>query len=99
MISDDICLGNIIVDGDSGNIVLAGFPYDEGVRRNNGRVGPKHGPDSFCQLWQRTGTVVNAEYDDLEEKAHQQFEICIQQLISNEEIPFVIGGGNDQSPK
>ncbi|CAF1100728.1 unnamed protein product [Rotaria magnacalcarata] len=65
MISDDICLGNIIVDGDSGNIVLAGFPYDEGVRRNNGRVGPKHGPDSFCQLWQRTGTVVNAEYDDL----------------------------------
>ncbi|CAF1436599.1 unnamed protein product, partial [Rotaria magnacalcarata] len=33
------------------------------------------------------------------EEAHQQFETRIQQLISNEKIPFVVGGGNDQSPK
>ncbi|CAM4831505.1 unnamed protein product, partial [Rotaria magnacalcarata] len=93
-----------------------GFPYDEGVRRNNGRVGAKHGPDSFRQLLQRTGTVVNAEYDDLDlrkyltisdggninadltlEEAHQQLETRIQQLLSNGKIPFVVGGGNDQS--
>ena len=66
MISDDIRLGDIIVEDDSGDIILIGFPYDEGVRRNNGRVGAKLGPDSFRQLLIRTGTVVNAEYDDLD---------------------------------
>ncbi len=66
MINDDIRLGDIIVENDSGDIVLIGFPYDEGVRRNNGRVGAKNGPKSFCELLKRTGTVVNAEYDDLD---------------------------------
>ncbi|CAF1620072.1 unnamed protein product, partial [Rotaria sp. Silwood1] len=116
MISDDIRLGDIIVDGDSGDIVLIGFPYDEGVRRNNGRVGAQQGPDSFRQLLKRTGTVVNAEYDDLDirkylkisdggninadltlEEAHKQLEERIQQLIAKGKIPFVVGGGNDQS--
>jgi formiminoglutamase len=116
MVSDDIRLGDIIVEDDSGDIVLIGFPYDEGVRRNNGRVGAKFGPESFRKLLKRTGTVVNAEYDDLDirkylkisdggninenlslEEAHQQLEQRIKQLILNNKIPFVVGGGNDQS--
>lgn len=116
MISDDIRLGDIIVQGDSGTIVLIGFPYDEGVRRNNGRVGAKQGPNSFRHLLQRTGTVVNAEYDNLDirkyltisdggninsdltlEEAHQQLQVRIQELISKGKIPFIVGGGNDQS--
>jgi formiminoglutamase len=116
MINDDIRLGDIIVENDSGDVVLIGFPYDEGVRRNNGRVGAKFGPKSFRDLLKRTGTVVNAEYDDLDlrkylkisdggninedltlEEAHQQLEKRIDQLISKEKIPFVVGGGNDQS--
>jgi len=116
MINDDIRLGDIIVEDDSGDIVLIGFPYDEGVRRNNGRVGAKLGPNSFRQLLKRTGTVVNAEYDDLDirkyltisdggninenlslEEAHQQLEERIYQLIKKGKIPFVVGGGNDQS--
>ncbi|CAF1045752.1 unnamed protein product [Adineta steineri] len=116
MTNDDIRLGDIIVEDDSGDIVLIGFPYDEGVRRNNGRVGAKFGPNSFRQLLKRTGTVVNAEYDDLDirkyvkisdggninenlslEEAHQQLEERINQLIKQGKIPFVVGGGNDQS--
>ena len=116
MNSDDIRLGDIIVDGDIGDIVLIGFPYDEGVRRNNGRIGAKSGPQYFRQLLKRTGTVVNAEYDDLDirkyltisdggdinanlslEEAHQQLEERVTQLIKNGKIPFVVGGGNDQS--
>jgi formiminoglutamase len=116
MISDDVRLGDIIVEDDSGDIVLIGFPYDEGVRRNNGRVGAKSGPHSFRQLLKRTGTVVNAEYDDLDirkylkisdggninsdltlEEAHQLLEQRIHQLICKGKIPFVVGGGNDQS--
>ncbi|CAF1578110.1 unnamed protein product [Adineta ricciae] len=116
MISDDIRLGDIITEDDNGDIILIGFPYDEGVRRNNGRVGAKSGPNAFRQLLKRTGTVVNAEYDDLDirkyvkisdggninenlslEEAHQQLEERVTHLIRNQKIPFIVGGGNDQS--
>lgn len=116
MSNDDIRLGDIILENDQGDIVLIGFPYDEGVRRNNGRVGAKFGPKSFRDLLKRTGTVVNAEYDDLDlrkyltvsdggnikedltlEEAHQQLEHRVEELISKGKIPFVVGGGNDQS--
>ncbi|CAF1576511.1 unnamed protein product [Adineta ricciae] len=116
MISDDIRLGDIITEDDNGDIILLGFPYDEGVRRNNGRVGAKSGPNAFRQLLKRTGTVINAEYDDLDirkyvkvsdggninenlslEEAHQQLEERVTHLIRNNKIPFVVGGGNDQS--
>lgn len=116
MSNDDIRLGDIINEGDHGDIVLIGFPYDEGVRRNNGRIGAKQGPKSFRQLLKRTGTVVNAEYDNLDirkyltisdggdidetltlEQAHSQLEKTIENLLLKKKIPFVIGGGNDQS--
>ena len=116
MINDDLRLGDIIHDDDSGDIVLIGFPYDEGVRRNHGRVGARLGPQAFRQLLKRTGTVVNAEYDDLDirkyltvsdggdlpedltlEEAHRQLQERVEQLIKQKKIPFVVGGGNDQS--
>ncbi|CAF1493261.1 unnamed protein product [Adineta ricciae] len=71
MISDDIRLGDIITEDDNGDIILLGFPYDEGVRRNNGRIFGK--------------------------EAHQQLEERVTHLIRNNKIPFVVGGGNDQS--
>ena len=64
--NDDQRLGDLIIDGDQGDIVLIGFPYDEGVRRNAGRPGAKFGPDVFRKFLKRTGTLVNAEYDDLD---------------------------------
>jgi formiminoglutamase len=116
MNSDDVRLGDIIIEGDTGDIVIIGFPYDEGVQRNNGRIGAKLGPNSFRQSLKRTGTVVNAEYDDLDirkylnisdggniqenltlEDAHLLLEQRITKLIQINKIPFVIGGGNDQS--
>ena len=116
MINDDIRLGDILGMGDDGDIVLIGFPYDEGVRRNGGRVGSRLGPSAFRESLHRTGTVINAELDDLDlrchlqisdggniredlslEDAHQQLEETIFQLLSKKKIPFVIGGGNDQS--
>jgi formiminoglutamase len=116
MINDDLRLGDIIVQGEQGDVVLIGFPYDDGVLRNGGRAGAKFGPKSFRQLLQRTGTVVNAEYDDLDvrehvsisdggnideglalEAAHAQLESRVTDLIAHGRIPFVIGGGNDQS--
>ena len=33
-------------DEDVASVVLIGFPHDEGVRRNGGRVGARHGPST-----------------------------------------------------
>ncbi|CAF1505451.1 unnamed protein product [Adineta ricciae] len=66
MISNDIRLGDIITEDDNGDRILIGFPYDEGIRRNNGRIGFKLDPNVFRQSLKRTGTVVNAEYEDLD---------------------------------
>lgn len=32
------------LEGAAGQVVLVGFPHDEGVRRNGGRVGAKQAP-------------------------------------------------------
>ena len=114
--ADDIRLGDVIAAGDHGDVVLVGFPYDEGVQRNHGRVGARLGPESFRRLLQRTGSVVNAEHDDLDlrehlsisdggdiqadltlEEAHRRLEERSSALIRQGKVPFVVGGGNDQS--
>lgn len=116
MYGDDLRLGDIIVHGDQGNIVLLGFPYDEGVTRNSGRAGAKFGPSKFREFLRRTGTVVNPEYDDVDlrkyltisdggnieedlclEEAHQRLQKRVRDLLYQEKIVFVVGGGNDQS--
>ncbi len=45
------------------SIVLVGFPYDEGCRRNGGRAGSAEGPRVFRQLLKRTGPLRNPEFD------------------------------------
>ncbi len=44
---DDPRTGDIISNGEAGDVVLLGFPYDEGVRRNGGRIGAAGGPESL----------------------------------------------------
>ncbi|EFC50281.1 predicted protein [Naegleria gruberi] len=43
------------------HVAVIGFPFDEGVKRNGGRVGSKHAPTSFRKMIRRAGTVVNPE--------------------------------------
>ena len=38
------------------SLVLIGFPHDEGVRRNGGRVGAKDGPDVVRTFLSKIGT-------------------------------------------
>jgi formiminoglutamase len=45
------------------NIVIIGFPYDEGTIINNGRSGAKRGPDVFRSFMKKCGTVFNPEYN------------------------------------
>lgn len=146
-------IGEQIKQGDTGDVVLVGFPFDEGlflmksalmmqgVRRNGGRVGAAEGPNAvrgygivhsinliFSYL-QRLGTAINLEYgvdlrffktsaqcdDDLHrsitiadfgnipgsgedlEEGHKQLTRAVATICAKGGIPFVVGGGNDQS--
>jgi formiminoglutamase len=99
-------------------IVLIGFPFDEGVRRNGGNPGARHGPAAFRELLPKLGTIVNPEFnhnslanklqiidsgdvlvDDPTnlEAAHEKLAFRVAECMRLGAIPFVVGGGNDQS--
>eukprot|EP01102_Stenamoeba_stenopodia_P022319 TRINITY_DN9257_c0_g1_i1.p1 TRINITY_DN9257_c0_g1~~TRINITY_DN9257_c0_g1_i1.p1 ORF type:complete len:342 (+),score=71.65 TRINITY_DN9257_c0_g1_i1:41-1027(+) len=101
-------------------VVLVGFPWDEGVRRNGGREGASEAPATVRKLMPRIGTLKNPElgislkklkvFDsgdigstDAEgrprelEEAHRLLTERVKFIVSHGGIPFVIGGGNDQS--
>ncbi|CAG9321547.1 unnamed protein product [Blepharisma stoltei] len=60
---DDPKLGTIITKGNAGNVCFLGFPYDEGVARNGGRVGTERGPDVLRRFIYNLGPVVNPELE------------------------------------
>jgi len=111
---DDPRLKDIVQLGDRGTVVLLGFPYDEGVGINGGRLGARQGPARFRHWMGRFGTVNNPEYgidlsrlilsdagdlpEDLPlEEAHQALTEKVEAVLKQGGIPFVVGGGNDQS--
>eukprot|EP00658_Telonema_sp_P-2_P056488 TRINITY_DN44943_c0_g1_i1.p2 TRINITY_DN44943_c0_g1~~TRINITY_DN44943_c0_g1_i1.p2 ORF type:complete len:254 (-),score=102.31 TRINITY_DN44943_c0_g1_i1:24-785(-) len=44
-----------------GDIVIIGFPFDEGCARNGGRAGSRRGPEMFEKALKNIGPVHNAE--------------------------------------
>ncbi|ORC92481.1 putative arginase [Trypanosoma theileri] len=95
------------------HIVIIGFPYDEGCVRNGGRAGAAKGPEAFRTFLHKLGPINNVEfgvdasdvklYDagdikaDTLEAAHKLLETKVSEVLSHGLLPFVIGGGNDQS--
>lgn len=112
---DDPKLGSIIEDGIQGDVVIIGFPFDEGVLRNGGRRGSELGPDCLRRFIPRLGPIVNRElnidlhlfkisdYGNIEasdfDSSHAKLQQKVLTILSkiHSPIPFVIGGGNDQS--
>eukprot|EP01108_Squamamoeba_japonica_P001892 TRINITY_DN184_c0_g13_i2.p2 TRINITY_DN184_c0_g13~~TRINITY_DN184_c0_g13_i2.p2 ORF type:complete len:169 (+),score=48.58 TRINITY_DN184_c0_g13_i2:22-507(+) len=112
--TDDPRLGDLMTTGDAGQLVLLGYPHDEGVARNGGRVGAAGAPAAVRKTLPRIGTLYNPELDvDLRtltvtdggdvavgaslEDAHAALEKRVAELVAQDKVPFVIGGGNDQS--
>ncbi|GJL79073.1 MAG: arginase [Nitrospinaceae bacterium] len=110
----DIRLWDIIGSGESGHIVLLGFPHDQGVSRNGGRAGARLGPEKFRFWLKRFGTAHNPEKDtnlsslsitdagDIPpeislEDAHTRLTEQVRSILTKGGIPFIVGGGNDQS--
>ena len=85
-------------------LVLAGFASDEGVRRNQGRVGAIDGPSAIraalanlsCDetfTFYDAGDVVCVG-DKLEEAQTEQAQ-RLSQILQRQGIPIVLGGGHE----
>ncbi len=94
-----------------GRPVLIGFPVDEGVRRNGGRVGAALAPDAIrAQLYRLTPTDASARLDirrldpvDLGnlrvgtslEESQEALAVVVGAILSARAIPIVMGGGHE----
>lgn len=113
-VMNDIRLWDTIRSGISGDIVVLGFPHDQGVEINRGRIGARLGPENFRSWLQGFGMVHNPERDiDLSAlsiadagdipaeiplaTAHIRLTQKVGSILEKGGIPFVVGGGNDQS--
>ena len=88
-------------------IVLLGFPQDEGIRRNSGRPGAAQAPDAIrgC-LYKftvqglediRLFDLGNTGAQPLLEAAHDTHQQIVQRVIADGKTLIVMGGGNDIS--
>jgi len=88
------------------SFALLGYQCDEGVKRNQGRIGSAKGPDSIRKIM---GPLSNhfpdetniydigniACIDSKLEEAQQQTSTIISQVLNNNIFPIVLGGGHD----
>ncbi len=88
------------------DIVIVGCPQDEGVRRNNGRVGAAAAPDKIREQFYRLTTMnIKKRIFDLGniviggtlEETHEMHFNVISQLLRDGKRLIVLGGGNDIS--
>lgn len=94
---------------DFGDIALIGFESDEGVRRNQGRVGAKDGPQAIRQALMNLAVhwpsdkfrivdagTVRCENGDLE-SASKELEDAISQILQSGSFLLILGGGHEVS--
>ncbi|RKN79381.1 formimidoylglutamase [Ulvibacterium marinum] len=101
-------LDSIVPDATSKTIAILGYACDEGVRRNQGRIGAVEGPDAIrSQLGKMPnhlnlntklfdmGSIQCAE-GDMEETQNALSE-KLAQLLKKSLFPMVLGGGHDMA--
>lgn len=88
-------------------VVLLGYPYDEGSRRNGARVGAAAGPHAIREQFYKL-TILGLEALQLFdlgdtdtagtlEEVHARHQTLVQQVISDGKRLIVLGGANDVS--
>ncbi|WP_109300606.1 formimidoylglutamase [Aquimarina sp. AU474] len=102
-----INLESHVFDHDSSKIFgLLGYACDEGVVRNQGRVGAVSGPDSIRKMlaslsnhFKEDTQIVDAGSvtcpDKNLEQTQESTSLSVQKLLSNKVFPIVLGGGHD----
>lgn len=105
----DMRLGEIVGRGAAAyawaQVVILGFPEDEGVRRNGGRVGAAAAPAAIRRCLYRMGI---AGLEDLPivdlgdappaaslEARHALQQTLVEHIIADDKLLIVLGGGND----
>src|SRR5258706_2958504 len=91
---------------DGAEIIILGCPQDEGVKRNNGRVGAAEAPDAIReQFYKLTPFNIKKKILDLGnvrlggtlEETHETHFNVVTQLLRDGKRIIVLGGGNDIS--
>lgn len=87
--------------------ILLGCPQDEGVRRNQGRIGAAAAPDAIrAALYKLPVSVLdtagffdlgNTRIQDSLEATHTQHQQLVERIIADGKRLIVLGGGNDIS--
>jgi formiminoglutamase len=106
-------LGSALRDGDHPVAVIVGFPTDEGVRRNGGRVGAAEGPaalrqalyrltpDARCgphlELLSRTRDLGDVPISTNLESDQRSLAEVLEPHLSREAFVIVLGGGHETS--
>lgn len=107
---NDPRLGEIVgreeADYPGAEIVILGCPQDEGVRRNNGRIGAAAAPDAIRQQFYKL-TPFNIrkrvfDFGDLQvtgslEEVHDRLTAVVKQILNDGKRLIILGGGNDIS--
>lgn len=88
-----------------GSIVLLGFACDEGVKRNQGRVGAAEGPrairNALCNLPVHYPALKIYDAGDIRcidrqlEAAQQQLAEAVAQILQQGGFPILLGGGHE----
>ncbi len=86
-------------------VALLGYACDEGVRRNQGRVGAKEGPSAIRQQLARQSyhhkTINVVDYGDINcveqdlERCQSDLAEAVSRLLKSGLFPIVLGGGHD----
>lgn len=91
----------------SSSFVIAGYPDDEGIRINGGRLGASHAPDTIrkylykmtAPAWKKTNAVVadagNLHLDTALDVRHQSVIQKAKTALSNGHRWIGLGGGHD----
>lgn len=104
----DARLGEIVphCQYEESDIVILGCPQDEGVKRNNGRIGAALAPDAVRgEFYKLTPFGITAKIFDLGniitekslEETHEAHAQTVKKILEDGKRLIVLGGGNDIS--
>ena len=107
--ANDIRLGEIVKtapeDYPTAQIVLLGLPQDDGVKRNGGRIGASQAPDVIRQALYKLVQIPDLSFFDMGntviqpdlEATHSVHQSVVYDILSDDKLLIVLGGGNDIS--
>ncbi|WP_425235728.1 formimidoylglutamase [Ulvibacterium sp.] len=101
-------LDSIVPDTTSKTIAILGYACDEGVRRNQGRIGAAQGPDAIRKQLGKMPNHLNPDTklldigsiscaDEDMEESQDLLSIKVSQLLKNSIFPVLLGGGHDMA--